>query len=153
PRRRAGRDAAADRGRWRCRGRPPRPGRAAWGARDPGGGRRRRLRHAPALRAQGAAGGEALMLHEHDARTLRRLRASQLPMLAVGALLFLLGAGYMLWSVERVRGTPAVMERDAFDRPIARLARFVEAAEERLSRVRPVTRLEASLLEEVRAKT
>jgi hypothetical protein len=93
------------------------------------------------------------MLHEHDARTLRRLRASQFPMLAAGTLLFLLGATYMLWSVERMRGTPAAMERDAFDRPIARLARFVEAAEDRLSRLRPVTRLEASLLEEVRAKT
>jgi hypothetical protein len=93
------------------------------------------------------------MLHEHDARTLRRLRALQLPMLAAGALVFLVGAAYMLWSVERVRGTPAAMEHDAFDRPVARLARLVEAAQDRLNRVRPATPLEASLLDEVRAKT
>ena len=93
------------------------------------------------------------MLHERDRRTLRRLRALQAPMLAAGALLFLLGAAYMLWSVDRLRGAPAAIEREAFDRPVARLARLAEAAEERLSRVRPGTPLEASLLDELRAKT
>jgi hypothetical protein len=93
------------------------------------------------------------MLHEHDARTLRRLRAAQFPLLAAGALLFLLGALYMLWSVGRLRETPARLEHDAFDRPVAQLARLAEAAEDRLGRVRPTTPLEASLLDELRGKT
>jgi hypothetical protein len=93
------------------------------------------------------------MLHQQDDRTLRRLRALQGPMLAIGALLFLLGAVYMLWSVDRLRGTPAVAEHDAFDRPIARLARLSGAADERLSRVQAVSPLEISLLDELRART
>ena len=93
------------------------------------------------------------MLHEHDGRTLRRLRALQAPMLAAGALLFLLGAAYMLWSVDRLRWTPAAAERDAFDRPIASLARLGDAADGRLSRVQAISPLEISLLEELRAKT
>jgi hypothetical protein len=93
------------------------------------------------------------MLHDRDARTLHRLRALQRPMLVAGALLFLLGAGYMLWSVDRVHGTAAAAEREAFDRPVARLARLAVAADDRLSRVQPVTPLETSLLDELRAKT
>jgi hypothetical protein len=93
------------------------------------------------------------MLHDRDARTLRRLRALQQPMLVAGALLFLLGAGYMLWSVDRVHDTSAAAEREAFDRPIAGFARLASAAEDRLSRVQPVTPLETSLLEELRTKT
>jgi hypothetical protein len=93
------------------------------------------------------------MLHQHDDGTLRRLRTLQGPMLVTEALLFLLGAGYMLWSVDRLRGTPAASERDAFDRPIARLVRLTGAADERLNRVQAVSPLEVSLLEELRART
>jgi hypothetical protein len=93
------------------------------------------------------------MLHDRDARTLARLRALQRPMLLAGALLFLLGAGYMLWSVDRLHSTPAAAEPDAFDRPIAGLARLVGAAQDRLTRVQPVTPLETSLLEDLRART
>lgn len=93
------------------------------------------------------------MLHEQDARTLRRLRALQLPMIAAGTVLFLVGAAYMLWSVERLRETPAAMERDAFDRPVARLSRLAETAGDRLRRVHPVTPLETALLDELRTKT
>jgi hypothetical protein len=93
------------------------------------------------------------MLHEHDRRTLGRLRALQAPMLVAGALLFVLGAAYTLWSVDRLRETPAASERDAFDRPIARLASLTDAADERLSRVHPVSPLEVSLLDELRAQT
>jgi hypothetical protein len=93
------------------------------------------------------------MLHDRDARTLARLRARQRPMLLAGALLFLLGAGYMLWSVDRLHSTPAAAERDAFDRPIAGLARLVGAAQDRLTRVQPATPLETSLLEALRERT
>jgi hypothetical protein len=93
------------------------------------------------------------MLHDRDARTLARLRARQRPMLIAGALLFLLGTGYMLWSVDRLHGTPAAAERDAFDRPVAGLARLAGTAHDRLSRVQPVTALETSLLEDLRTKT
>jgi hypothetical protein len=93
------------------------------------------------------------VLHDRDARTLARLRAVQRPMLVAGALLFLLGATYMLWSVDRAHGTPAAAERDAFDRPIAGLARVLGVAQDRLSRVQPVTPLETTLLEELRTKT
>ncbi len=92
------------------------------------------------------------MLHDRDARTLARLRALQNPLLIVGALLFLLGAGYMLWSVDRLHGTPAAAEPDAFDRPIARLARLTSGVQERIGRVEPVTRVEQALLEELRAQ-
>ena len=80
---------------------------------DPPRGHRRRPRRAAPVRSQGPPGRAALMLHEHDGRTLRRLRARQAPMLAAGALLFLLGAAYMLWSVDRLRWTPAAAERNA----------------------------------------
>jgi hypothetical protein len=93
------------------------------------------------------------MLHDRDARTLARLRALQRPLLLAGALLFLLGAGYMLWAVDRLHSTPAAAERDAFDRPIARLARGVGNAQDRLSHVQPVTALETSLLEDLRTRT
>jgi hypothetical protein len=92
------------------------------------------------------------MLHERDARTLTRLRAAQRWLLLVGAVLFLLGAAYMLWSVARLRSTPATAEAEAFDRPIAGLARLVGAAEQRLSRTEPVTDLERALLAELRAQ-
>lgn len=92
------------------------------------------------------------MLHERDARTLARLRAIQRPMILVGAVLFLLGALYMLWAVDRLHSTPAADEPAAFDRPIARLARLVGAAQERLSRAHPTTPLERSLLQELRAQ-
>ena len=93
------------------------------------------------------------MLHDRDARTLSRLRTLQRPTLVAGALLFLLGAGYMLWSVDRLHGTPVVAERDAFDRPIAALARLAAAADERLGRVQPMTPLETSLLDDLRTRT
>jgi hypothetical protein len=93
------------------------------------------------------------VLHDRDARTLARLRALQRPMLVAGALLFLLGAAYMLWSVDRLHGTPAAAESDAFDRPIAGLARLFGNAQDRLDRVQPVTTLETSLLEDLRART
>ena len=93
------------------------------------------------------------MLHERDARTLARLRAMQNALLLVGALLFVAGAVYMLWSVDRLHGTPAAAEADAFDRPIARLARLTSGVQERLGRVRPVTRVEQALLDELRAQT
>jgi hypothetical protein len=93
------------------------------------------------------------MLHDRDARTLARLRALQRVLLLAGALLFLLGAGYMLWSVDRLHSTPAAAERDAFDRPIARFARGVGNAQDRLTRVQPVTPLETSLLEDLRTRT
>jgi hypothetical protein len=92
------------------------------------------------------------MLHERDARTLARLRAAQRWLLAAGAVLFLLGAVYMLWSVERLRSTPATAETEAFDRPIAGLARLLDAAEQRLSRAEPVTDLERALLAELRTQ-
>lgn len=93
------------------------------------------------------------MLHDRDARTLARLRAMQTALLLVGALLFVTGAAYMLWSVDRLHGTPAAAEADAFDRPIARLARLTSGVQERLGRVQPVTRVEQALLDELRAQT
>ena len=92
------------------------------------------------------------MLHDRDARTLARLRARQRRLLAGGALLFVLGAAYMFWAVERLHSTPAAAEPGAFDRPIAGLARLVVGVEERLSRATPVTPLERSLLTELRAQ-
>ena len=91
------------------------------------------------------------MLHDRDARTLARLRVIQRPMLLVGAVLFLAGAFYMLWAVNRLHSTTAAEEPAAFDRPIAGLARLVESAQERLSRANPTTPLERSLLAELRA--
>jgi hypothetical protein len=93
------------------------------------------------------------VLHERDARTLARLRACQRPMLIVGALLFLLGVAYMLWAVDRLHSTPAAAEPQAFDRPIAGLARLVAGAQERLGRVQPGTALETSLVDELRKQT
>lgn len=92
------------------------------------------------------------MLHDRDARTLARLRAGQRWLLIVGALLLLLGAGYMFWAVQRLHSTPAAAEPAAFDRPIAGLGRLIVAADERLSRAEPVTPLERSLLAELRAQ-
>jgi hypothetical protein len=92
------------------------------------------------------------MLHDRDARTLARVRAGQRWLLVAGALLFLLGAGYMFWAVQRLHSTPAAAEPGAFDRPIAGLARLIVATEERLSRTEPVTPLERSLLTELRAQ-
>jgi hypothetical protein len=92
------------------------------------------------------------MLHDRDARTLARLRAAQRWLLAAGTLLFLLGAGYMFWSVQRLHSTPAAAEPEAFDRPIAGLGRLVGAVEQRLSRAEPATPLERSLLAELRAQ-
>jgi hypothetical protein len=92
------------------------------------------------------------MLHDRDARTLARLRTRQRWLLIAGAFLFLLGAGYMFWAMERLHSTPAAAEPDAFDRPIAVLARLVVAVEERLSRAEPMTPLERSLLAELRAQ-
>jgi uncharacterized membrane protein YphA (DoxX/SURF4 family) len=73
-------------------------------------------------------------------------------MLIAGAVLFLVGAVYMLWAVNRLHSTPAAAEPEAFDQPIARLARLVGAAQERLSRVQPATPVERALLEELRAQ-
>jgi len=92
------------------------------------------------------------VLHDRDARTLARMRARQRWLLIAGALLFVLGAGYMFWAVERLHSTPAAAEPGAFDRPIAGLARLVIAVEERLSRAEPVTPLERALLAELRAQ-
>src|SRR3989454_4412048 len=50
------------------------------------------------------------MLHERDARTLARVRKRQRPLLIAGTLLFLLGAVYSLWAVDRLHGTPAAEE-------------------------------------------
>src|ERR1043166_3766661 len=66
-------------------------------------------------------------------------------MLIAGALLFLLGALYMLWAVNRLPGTRAAEEPAAFDRPIAGLARLVRAQQERLDRVQPMTQVERAL--------
>lgn len=90
------------------------------------------------------------MLHDRDARTLARLRASQRWLLLVGTLLFLLGTGYMFWAVQRLHSTPAAAEPEAFDRPIGGLGRLFVAAEKRLNRAEPVTALERSLLGELR---
>jgi len=92
------------------------------------------------------------MLHERDARTLARLRKRQRPLLIAGTLLFLLGALYSLWAVDRLHGTPAAEETRAFDRPIAALARRVSAQQERLDRLQPMTQIERSLLAELRAQ-
>jgi hypothetical protein len=92
------------------------------------------------------------MLHERDARTLARVRKRQRPLLIAGALLFLLGALYSLWAVDRLHGTPAAEEIGAFDRPIARLAARVSAQQERLDRLQPVTQIERSLLAELRGQ-
>jgi hypothetical protein len=92
------------------------------------------------------------MLHERDARTLARVRKRQRPLLIAGTLLFLLGAVYSLWAVDRLHGTPAAEETAAFDRPIASLAKLVRAQQERLDRVQPVTQIERSLAVELRAQ-
>jgi len=92
------------------------------------------------------------MLHDRDANTLARVRRRQRPVLITGGLLFLLGAVYMLWAVDRLHGTPAVEETAAFDRPIAVLAQRVSAQQERLERLQPVTSIEKSLLAELRAQ-
>jgi len=92
------------------------------------------------------------VLHERDAHTLARMRKRQRPMLTAGALLFLLGALYSLWAVDRLHGTPAVEETAAFDRPIAVLAQRVRAQHDRLERLQPVTQIERSLLAELRAQ-
>jgi len=72
------------------------------------------------------------MLHERDARTLARLRAGQRWLLLAGTLLFLLGAGYMFWAVQRLHSTAAADEPGAFDRPVAGLGRLTEGVERRL---------------------
>jgi len=92
------------------------------------------------------------MLHDRDANTLARVRKRQRPMLIAGAVLFLLGAVYSLWAVDRLHGTPAVEETGAFDRPIAALAKRVRAQHDRLERLQPVTQIERSLLAELRAQ-
>ena len=92
------------------------------------------------------------MLHDRDANTLARMRKRQGPMLIAGALLFLLGALYSLWAVDRLHGTPAAEETSAFDRPVAVMARSVRAQHERLERLQPVTPVEKSLLAELRAQ-
>src|SRR5690348_5809569 len=92
------------------------------------------------------------MLHDRDARTLARVRRRQRPVLIVGTLLFLLGGLYRLWAVDRLHGTPAVDEINAFDRPIAALAGRVVDQQARLSRVQPVTPVERALLDELRAQ-
>jgi hypothetical protein len=74
-------------------------------------------------------------------------------MLVTGALLFLLGAGYMLWAVDRLHSTPSETEPLAFDRPVASFAQRIVAAQDRLSRVQPATPLERSLLEALRTRT
>jgi len=93
------------------------------------------------------------MLHDRDASTLARVRRRQRPMLIAGALLFLLGAVYSLWAVDRLHGTPAAQEASAFDRPVAAFARRVSAQQERLQRLQPSTAVERSLLAELRAQT
>ena len=92
------------------------------------------------------------MLHDRDANTLARVRRRQRPMLIAGALLFLLGAVYSLWAVDRLHGTPAVEETSAFDRPVAAFAQRVRAQQERLDRLQPMTQIEKSLLAELRAQ-
>lgn len=92
------------------------------------------------------------MLHDRDANTLARVRKRQRPMLLAGALLFLLGALYSLWAVDRLHGTPAAEETRAFDRPIAALAQSISAQRERLDRLQPVSATEKSLLAELRAQ-
>jgi hypothetical protein len=92
------------------------------------------------------------MLHDRDANTLARVRTRQRPMLIAGALLFLAGALYSLWAVDRLHGTPASEEVNAFDRPIAALARPINAQRERLERLQAVTPIERSLLAELRAQ-
>ena len=92
------------------------------------------------------------MLHDRDANTLARIRKRQRPMLIAGALLFLLGAVYSLWAVDRLHGTPAAAETAAFDRPIAALARPIGAQRQRLERMQPLTPVERSLLAELQAQ-
>jgi len=92
------------------------------------------------------------MLHDRDANTLARVRRRQRPMLIAGALLFLLGALYSLWAVDRLHGTPAVEEVHAFDRPIAAMAQRVSAQRDRLERLQPVSQIEKSLLAELQAQ-
>src|SRR5437762_133810 len=92
------------------------------------------------------------MLHDRDATTLARVRRRQRPMMIAGALLFLLGAVYSLWAVDRLHGTPAAEETNAFDRPIAAFAQSISAQRDRLDRLQPVTSTERSLLAELRAQ-
>ena len=92
------------------------------------------------------------MLHDRDAKTLARVRRRQRPMLMAGALLFLLGALYSLWAVNRLHHTPAAEETSAFDRPVATLAGRISAQQARLDRLQPVTQIERSLLAELRAQ-
>lgn len=74
-------------------------------------------------------------------------------MLALGALLLVLGSGYMFWSVQRLHGTPATDEAQAFDRPVAGMARVTVDALARLNRVAPVTPLERALHDDLRRQT
>ena len=92
------------------------------------------------------------MLHDRDARTLARVRRRQRPVLLAGVVLFLVGALYSLWAVDRLHGTPAVEEINAFDRPIAALATRVVGQQARLSRVPALTSVERALLDELRAQ-
>jgi hypothetical protein len=92
------------------------------------------------------------VLHDRDANTLARIRRRQRPMLLAGAMLFLLGAVYSLWAVNRLHGTPSAEETGAFDRPVAALARRVSAQQERIERLQPITQIEKSLLAELRAQ-
>jgi uncharacterized membrane protein YphA (DoxX/SURF4 family) len=93
------------------------------------------------------------VLHERDAQTLARMRRRQRPMLLLGVLLLVLGAGYMVWGVQRLQRTPAAAEVAAFDRPVAGMARLTADAQARLERVTPVTPLERSLLDDLRRQT
>ena len=92
------------------------------------------------------------MLSEAAARRVQRLRARRVPVAVAGALLFLAGGGYGIWASERLQSTPAAREAEAFDRPVARLARVAVAEAERLERLQPQTAGEETLARELRAQ-
>jgi hypothetical protein len=92
------------------------------------------------------------MLSEAAARRVQRLRSRRVPAAVAGALLFLAGGGYGVWASERLQSTPAAGEIDAFDAPIARLARVATAEADRLDRVPPQTEREQRLVNELRTQ-
>jgi len=93
------------------------------------------------------------VLTEREQRWLARIGRRHLPALILGLACFVTGSVYMMWATERLHSTPAAEEAEAFDWPVARMARLVARQQERLERVEPRTALERSLLEELRAQT
>jgi len=87
------------------------------------------------------------MLDPKEELMIKRVKSMITPMIIFGFLLIILSASYSLWAIAQVDPSKALNPKDAFDRPVSRLALIGENRFDTwLNQVEAQTKLEISLV-------